>query len=179
MRVFRLNLKWSSAELAVSLWTGTAPPVWRKCWKYWKGQHFNSIGMLLTTSCCTAVRSLMVQYMCEIPRLDTPTKQLIKFSSAPNLTFKLVLSFPLFHSDQVSGNSSTDKAETSLDWQEYFSQLQDMTDALPCHIHLPVCLWIMDPHSRAPKKNTSHENDVLPQGTTHLIQRPCYRGSPC
>ena len=24
--------------------------------------------------------------------------------------------------------------------QEYFSQLQDMTDALPCHIHLPVCL---------------------------------------
>ena len=24
--------------------------------------------------------------------------------------------------------------------QEYFSQLQDMTDVLPCHIHLPVCL---------------------------------------
>ena len=33
-------------------------------------------------------------------------------------------------------NSSTDKVETSLDWQEYFSQLQDTTDALPCHIHL-------------------------------------------
>ena len=48
-----------------------------------------------------------------------------------------------------------------------------------CHIHLPVCLWIMDPHSWAPKKNTSHGNEVLPQGTTHLIQRPCYqRGSP-
>ena len=55
-----------------------------------------------------------------------------------------------------------------------------MTDALPCHIHLPVCLWIMDPHSRAPKKNTSHGNEVLQQDTTHLIQRPCYqRGSPC
>ena len=40
--------------------------------------------------------------------------------------------------------------------------------------------WIMDPHSRAPKKNTSHWNEVLPQDTTHLIQRPCYqRGSPC
>ena len=53
-----------------------------------------------------------------------------------------------------------------------------MTDALPCHIHLLVCLWIMDPHSRAPKKNTSHGNEVLPQDTTHLIQRPCYqRGS--
>ena len=77
-------------------------------------------------------------------------------------------------------NSSTDKAETSLDWQEYFSQLQDMTDALPCHIHLPVCLWIMNPHSRAPKKNTSHGNEVLPQDTTHLIQRPCsQRGSLC
>ena len=38
----------------------------------------------------------------------------------------------------------------------------------------------MDPHSRAPKKNTSHGNKELPQDTTHLIQRPCYqRGSPC
>ena len=53
-------------------------------------------------------------------------------------------------------NSSIDKVETSLEWQEYFSQFQDTTDALLCHIHLPVCLWIMDPHSRAPKKNTSH-----------------------
>ena len=32
----------------------------------------------------------------------------------------------------------------------------------------------------APKKNTSHGNEVLLQDTTHLIQRPCYqRGSPC
>ena len=38
----------------------------------------------------------------------------------------------------------------------------------------------MDPHSRAPKKNTSHGNEVLPQDTTHLIQTPCYqRGSQC
>ena len=38
----------------------------------------------------------------------------------------------------------------------------------------------MDPHSRAPKKSTSHGNEVLPQDTTHLIQGPCYqRGSPC
>ena len=38
----------------------------------------------------------------------------------------------------------------------------------------------MDPHSGAPKKNTSHGNEVLPQDTTHLIQTPCYqRGSPC
>ena len=30
------------------------------------------------------------------------------------------------------------------------------------------------------KKNTSHGNEVLPQDTTPLIQRPCYqRGSPC
>ena len=55
-----------------------------------------------------------------------------------------------------------------------------MTDVLLCHIYLPVCLWIMDPQSRAPKKNTSHGNEVLPQDTTHLIQRPCYRrGSSC
>ena len=38
----------------------------------------------------------------------------------------------------------------------------------------------MDPHSRAPKKNTSPGHEVLPQDTTHLIQRPCYqRGSLC
>ena len=38
----------------------------------------------------------------------------------------------------------------------------------------------MDPHSRTPKKNTSHGNEVVPQDTAHLIQRPCYqRGSPC
>ena len=55
-----------------------------------------------------------------------------------------------------------------------------MTDVLLYHIHLPVCLLILDPHSRAPKKNTSHGNEVLPQDTTHLIQRPCYqRRSPC
>ena len=38
----------------------------------------------------------------------------------------------------------------------------------------------MDPHSRAAKKIKSHGNEVLPQDTTHLIQRPCYqRGSLC
>ena len=38
----------------------------------------------------------------------------------------------------------------------------------------------MDPHSRPPKKNASHGNEVLPHDTTHFIQRPCYqRGSPC
>ena len=38
----------------------------------------------------------------------------------------------------------------------------------------------MDPHSRAPKMNTSHGNEVLPQDITQLIQRLCYqRGSPC
>ena len=35
-------------------------------------------------------------------------------------------------------------------------------------------------HIHPPKKNTSHGNEVLPQDTTHLIQRPCYqRGNPC
>ena len=72
-------------------------------------------------------------------------------------------------------NSSIDKAETSLDWQEYFSQFQDTTDAPPCHIHLPVCSWIKDPHSRASKKNTSHGYEVLPQDTTHFLQRLCYQ----
>ena len=33
----------------------------------------------------------------------------------------------------------------------------------------------MDPRSRAAKKNTSQGNEVLPQDTTHLIQRPFYQ----
>ena len=38
----------------------------------------------------------------------------------------------------------------------------------------------MDSHSRTSKKNTSHGNEVLPQDSIHLIQRPCYqRGDPC
>ena len=79
-----------------------------------------------------------------------------------------------------TANSSFDKVETTLEWQEYFSQFQDRTDARPSCIHLPVCLWILDPHSRDAKKNASHGNEVLPQDTTHLIQRPCYqRGSLC
>ena len=37
------------------------------------------------------------------------------------------------------------------------SQFQDMTDTLPCHVHLPVCMCIMDPHSRATRKNWAME----------------------
>ena len=38
----------------------------------------------------------------------------------------------------------------------------------------------MNAHSGAPKKNTSHGNEVLPRDTTPLIQSPCYqRRSPC
>ena len=33
----------------------------------------------------------------------------------------------------------------------------------------------MDPRSRASKKNTSHGNEVLPQDTTYLLQRPRYQ----
>ena len=40
-------------------------------------------------------------------------------------------------------NSSTDKVETSLEWQEYFSQLQDTTDALPSHILYACESWTL------------------------------------
>ena len=39
----------------------------------------------------------------------------------------------------LSRIAQTTAALTKLK-QEYFSQLQDTTDALPCRIHLPVCL---------------------------------------
>ena len=51
---------------------------------------------------------------------------------------------------------------------------------LPCHFHLPECPRIIDPHSRAAKKYTSHGNEVLPQDITHPTQRSFYeRGSLC
>ena len=69
--------------------------------------------------------------------------------------------------------SDTNEFQESLNWCH-------QNDALPCHIHLSVRSWIVDPHSRAAKKNTSHGNKVLPQDTTHLIQRVCYQwGSLC
>ena len=37
-------------------------------------------------------------------------------------------------------DSSIDKVETGLERQKRFSKFQDTTDALPCHIRLPVCL---------------------------------------
>ena len=51
--------------------------------------------------------------------------------------------------------------------------------SLVTSIFLYACeSWTL--HSRFPQKSTNHENRVLPQDTTHLIQRPCYqRGSPC
>ena len=77
-------------------------------------------------------------------------------------------------------DSSLEQVETSLEHQEHFSQFQDTTDVLAFNIHLSACLWIMDPHGWAAKKNMSHGNQVLPQDTTHLIQRPLYqRGSLC
>ena len=48
--------------------------------------------------------------------------------------------------------SIIDKVGTSLEWQEYFSQFHDTSDALPCHIHHSVCLWIMDHHSKLQRR---------------------------
>ena len=36
---------------------------------------------------------------------------------------------------------SIDKAETTSDWQEYFSQLQDIIDALPDHASIFQYAW--------------------------------------
>ena len=40
-----------------------------------------------------------------------------------------------------TGNSSIDKTENTSDWQEYFSQFQDTTDALPLS-HLSSCMLV-------------------------------------
>ena len=68
-------------------------------------------------------------------------------------------------------DSSIEKVEMSLEWQEHFSQFQNKTDALLFHIHHPLCFLIMGLHSRTAKKNMRHGNEVLPQYTMHLIQK--------
>ena len=60
---------------------------------------------------------------------------------------------------ESTDNSSIDKVENSLEWQKYFSQPQETTDEFYCHIHLTVCLWIMDLHSR--KSETELTASVL------------------
>ena len=41
---------------------------------------------------------------------------------------------------EKTGDSSIDNFKISLELQEYFAQFKDTTDALPCHIRLPVGL---------------------------------------
>ena len=76
-------------------------------------------------------------------------------------------SFP-FHCGSRDGLAKADEVETKI----------RLMHSLVIALVLDACKsWT---HSRAAKKNTSHENEVLPQDTTHLIQRPCYQqGSPC
>ena len=106
---------------------------------------------------------------------------LCMFCSIGMLLFKVMLSLSKW---ERSFNNNKNNNNNSYFWTSILKsskrKAQNTTDALPCHIHLPLCLWITDHHSRAPKKNTSHGNEVLQQDITHLIQRPCYqRGSPC
>ena len=74
------------------------------------------------------------------------------------------------------GNQNWKASERVIWWLVVFFQFQDTTGALPCCIHLPVCLLIIDPHSRAAKMRMSRGNEVL----LYLIQRQCYEwGSLC
>ena len=77
------------------------------------------------------------------------------------------------------GQAQTTEALTRLKpiWNDSFSLKMRLMRSRVTSIFLYNCeSW---PHSRAPKKNTSHGNELLPKYTTHLIQRSCYqRGSP-
>ena len=66
----------------------------------------------------------------------------------------------------TTGNSGIDKAETRLVCQEHYSLLQDMVDALSCHVHLciPGEAWTLI----SLQKNTKYVNEVLLSDSTHL-----------
>ena len=88
-----------------------------------------------------------------------------------------VISYEGSKPEILSGLAQTTAALTRLKpvWNdEYFSQFQDTTYALPSNILYACESWILTAELQR------RINEVLPQDTTHLIQRPCYqRGSPC
>ena len=57
-------------------------------------------------------------------------------------------------------------------WPDLMNGKHDHTTA--------VCVFLRSSGDATARYYTSHTNEVLPQDTTHLIQRPCYqRGSQC
>ena len=58
---------------------------------------------------------------------------------------------------------------TLLGWLFDSSQFRGSIDVLPSHIPFPICLWTIDPHSRAAKKNANHGKEVLPQYPKHPL----------
>ena len=95
--------------------------------------------------------------------------------------------------------TTDDFATSFLHFSLFSTVLRDLPNSRPVHSlilssHFFLCLPCLLPPFTVPckmvlarpdgretsKKNTSHGNEVLPQDTTHVIQRPCYqRGSPC
>ncbi len=59
--------------------------------------------------------------------------------------------------------------EAHLERQDHQSTFQGKTAALPCHLHLPIRLRNMDPHSRSPTKNTKHGDEVLQKTSGHFL----------
>ena len=57
-------------------------------------------------------------------------------------------------SRRAQTTASPKKVGTSLGKTGAFLSVPRYDDVLPCHVHLPVYLRIMDPHSRAPKNNS-------------------------
>ena len=89
----------------------------------------------------------------------------------------------MFPSPRYSRIAQTTVALTRLKpvWNDMSISLSSKIQ-LMCSLVTSIFLYACESWtlSRAPKKNTSHGNEVLPQDTTHLIQRPCYqRGSLC
>ena len=46
---------------------------------------------------------------------------------------------------------------------------KDEADALPCYVHIYVCLWIMDLDCRVGEKNAGFWDEMLPEAIEHFI----------
>ena len=114
---------------------------------------------------CVRVLSLSGKGSDKWQSLTIFNMEVIKFLHKHNFQFTVAEEgFQAWDTLQNStDNSSIDKVETSLEWQEYFSQFQDVTDVLPCHIHL--CVYMLVNHGPS-QQSSKEENKPWKWGAT-------------
>lgn len=74
-----------------------------------------------------------------------------------------------------SDNGCAGKTHAHMEWQKHQSDIRDEITALTGHTNFPICLWNLDPYSRATEENTEHGDETLQKTHGHLIHPTCHK----